>query len=239
MSAGSIDPTRFPRCFTPLMYGSALVIEVPGHGLRRLSVATDVTDAPFRRHAVDAAVQHTAAMEPDEFEGRIGRYHWESEAWWPPEPRPPDGAPNVLLVVLDDVGYAQLGCFGSDIATPEPRRAGRRRAPLRQLPHHRAVLPHPRLRAHRPQPPQRGHGSHRRPGHRLPRLRRAHPAVVRAAPGDAHAPRLRRLRGRQVAPHAGGRGAPRRRAATAGRSAAASSAGTASSPARPTSSSPR
>ncbi len=57
-------------------------------------------------------------MEPGEFEGRIGRYHWESEAHWPPEPRPPAGAPNVLLVVLDDVGFAQLGCFGSDIATP-------------------------------------------------------------------------------------------------------------------------
>lgn len=57
-------------------------------------------------------------MEPGEFEGRIGRYHWESEAWWPEEPRPRVGAPNVLLVVLDDVGYAQLGCFGSDIDTP-------------------------------------------------------------------------------------------------------------------------
>lgn len=57
-------------------------------------------------------------MEPGEFEGRIGRYHWDSEAWWPPEPAPPPGAPNVLLVVLDDVGYAQLGCYGSDIDTP-------------------------------------------------------------------------------------------------------------------------
>jgi arylsulfatase A-like enzyme len=28
------------------------------------------------------------------------------------------GAPNVLIVVLDDVGFAQLGCYGSDIATP-------------------------------------------------------------------------------------------------------------------------
>ncbi len=28
------------------------------------------------------------------------------------------GAPNVLVVVLDDVGFAQLGCYGSDIATP-------------------------------------------------------------------------------------------------------------------------
>ena len=34
------------------------------------------------------------------------------------EPAPPAGAPNVVLVVLDDVGYAQLGCYGSDIETP-------------------------------------------------------------------------------------------------------------------------
>ncbi len=32
--------------------------------------------------------------------------------------RPPAEAPNVLVVLLDDVGYAQLGCYGSDIATP-------------------------------------------------------------------------------------------------------------------------
>ncbi|HXQ60102.1 MAG TPA: arylsulfatase, partial [Acidimicrobiales bacterium] len=42
----------------------------------------------------------------------------DSEPWWPPEPSPPEGAPNVVLLVLDDVGFAQLGCYGSDIATP-------------------------------------------------------------------------------------------------------------------------
>ncbi|MFV0317186.1 MAG: arylsulfatase [Microthrixaceae bacterium] len=57
-------------------------------------------------------------MDAEEFGGRIGRYHWDSEGWWPPEPQPPAGAPNVLVVVLDDVGYAQLGCYGSDISTP-------------------------------------------------------------------------------------------------------------------------
>ena len=52
------------------------------------------------------------------FEGVIGRTYDDSTPWWPPLPAAPDGAPNVVVVLLDDVGYAQLGCYGSDIATP-------------------------------------------------------------------------------------------------------------------------
>ncbi|MEY4362618.1 MAG: Arylsulfatase, partial [Actinomycetota bacterium] len=33
-------------------------------------------------------------------------------------PQPPHGAPNIVIIVLDDVGFGQLGCFGSPIATP-------------------------------------------------------------------------------------------------------------------------
>ena len=54
----------------------------------------------------------------DEFGGVIGQTWRESSPWWPPEPSPPKGAPNVALIVLDDVGYAQLGCYGSDVETP-------------------------------------------------------------------------------------------------------------------------
>ncbi len=53
-----------------------------------------------------------------EFGGRIGDDWRDSEPWWPEEPSPPENAPNVVLIVLDDVGFAQLGCYGSDIATP-------------------------------------------------------------------------------------------------------------------------
>jgi arylsulfatase A-like enzyme len=52
------------------------------------------------------------------FEGTIGDDWRTSTPWWPPETEPPPGAPNVMLIVLDDVGFAQLGCYGSDIATP-------------------------------------------------------------------------------------------------------------------------
>ena len=57
-------------------------------------------------------------MEPEEFRGVRGRLHTDSLPWWPEPARPPTGAPNLVLVVLDDVGFAQLGCYGSDIETP-------------------------------------------------------------------------------------------------------------------------
>jgi arylsulfatase len=57
-------------------------------------------------------------MSDDDFRGTIGRYRSESTPWWPEDERAPEGAPNVLMIVLDDVGFAQLGCFGSDIETP-------------------------------------------------------------------------------------------------------------------------
>ncbi len=49
---------------------------------------------------------------------RLGLRAAESTTVVPLEPRPPSGAPNVVAIVLDDTGFAQLGCFGSDISTP-------------------------------------------------------------------------------------------------------------------------
>lgn len=37
---------------------------------------------------------------------------------WPTRPTPPPGAPDVVVIVLDDVGFGHLGCYGGDIATP-------------------------------------------------------------------------------------------------------------------------
>ncbi|HEX6394207.1 MAG TPA: arylsulfatase [Acidimicrobiales bacterium] len=57
-------------------------------------------------------------MSEPGFGGLIGRTWRQSKPWWPPEPELPAGAPNVVIIVLDDVGFAQLGCYGSDIDTP-------------------------------------------------------------------------------------------------------------------------
>ncbi len=57
-------------------------------------------------------------MNRRSFGGDIGRYYSESRPWWPETPRSTSGWPNIVYIVLDDVGFAQLGCFGSDIETP-------------------------------------------------------------------------------------------------------------------------
>lgn len=52
------------------------------------------------------------------FEGKIGRTVTDSEAWFDEPPHPGADAPNVVVVLLDDTGFAQFGCYGSDIDTP-------------------------------------------------------------------------------------------------------------------------
>jgi arylsulfatase A-like enzyme len=50
--------------------------------------------------------------------GRIGTTMAGSEPYWPPPASPPPGAPNVVFVLVDDVGFADIGCFGAEIDTP-------------------------------------------------------------------------------------------------------------------------
>ncbi|MCC6175592.1 MAG: arylsulfatase [Chloroflexi bacterium] len=52
------------------------------------------------------------------FPGVIGRTVSESVPAWRVPPQARTGAPNVLVVLLDDVGFAQFGCFGGAADTP-------------------------------------------------------------------------------------------------------------------------
>jgi len=63
----------------------------------------------------------------------IGFTAAESTPDFPHDPKPPAGAPNVVVVVLDDTGFAHLGSFGSDIATPHMDRLAADGAPFNRF----------------------------------------------------------------------------------------------------------
>lgn len=52
------------------------------------------------------------------FEGRIGRTVRDSVPHWPRPAAARGDAPNIVTVIFDDTGWADFGCFGSEIATP-------------------------------------------------------------------------------------------------------------------------
>jgi arylsulfatase len=71
------------------------------------------------------AQQTAVAAEPtklaavtEEFRGKIAKKYEDSQEWWPEEIRPKEGSPNVIIFLLDDVGFAQVGSFGGLIETP-------------------------------------------------------------------------------------------------------------------------
>ena len=52
------------------------------------------------------------------FGGVIAESYDDSEEWWAPYKEPKEDAPNVIIFLLDDVGFAQIGSFGGLIETP-------------------------------------------------------------------------------------------------------------------------
>ncbi len=67
---------------------------------------------PHMGHPIDETAPYA------DFEGSVGATVARSEPHWPNRPAAPDGAPNVLVIMVDDMGYSDLGCYGSEIATP-------------------------------------------------------------------------------------------------------------------------
>src|SRR5678815_2467540 len=78
-----------------------------------------------RKAAEDSAsslLSDTLPLAEPRFKGRIGNTYADSEADVISLPAPPAGAPNVLLVLLDDVGFGQTSTFGGPANTPTLQR---------------------------------------------------------------------------------------------------------------------
>ena len=56
--------------------------------------------------------------QPPPFRGVINFDAKDSKPYWPPRVVPPKGAPNILLIMTDDVGFGAPSTFGGVIPTP-------------------------------------------------------------------------------------------------------------------------
>lgn len=61
----------------------------------------------------------------DGFGGRIGRTSSQSTPWWPQGAVAPAGAPNIVVILIDDMGYSDISPFGAEIDTPNIERLAR------------------------------------------------------------------------------------------------------------------
>src|SRR6478609_4662987 len=65
------------------------------------------------------AAQAFAQHEPvQSYQGKVGRNLAETQQWWPEQKTAPKGAPNVVWILLDDVGFGAISTFGGLIKTP-------------------------------------------------------------------------------------------------------------------------
>src|SRR6202034_3297589 len=58
------------------------------------------------------------AQTPQPYHGVVGRALAESKEWWPEPVKAPAGAPNVVWILIDDVGFGAANTFGGLIKTP-------------------------------------------------------------------------------------------------------------------------
>ena len=125
-----------------------------GTGFRKLVLGAFAVSSFFAGGSAAAAQQVTGTLgsadatttidgkqlppPPPKFGGVIKQSAKDSKPWWPPRIVPPNGAPNVLLIMTDDQGYGVPGTFGGVIPTPSLDRIAK--SGLRYIQFHSTAL---------------------------------------------------------------------------------------------------
>ncbi len=97
-----------PLVVATLVSGSVLAESAPQ--------VTGTPGSPSATTTIDGS--QLPPMPDTTFGGTIERNALQSKPYWPPRVVPPEGAPNVLLIMTDDSGYAVPSTFGGVIPTP-------------------------------------------------------------------------------------------------------------------------
>src|SRR5277367_2631909 len=118
-----------------LRLAASIVTVISYVGLTSAQVVTGVPGSPSATTTVEGT---QLPAQPPKFGGVIKESAKDSTPWWPPRIVPPKGAPNVLLIMTDDQGYAVSSTFGGVILTPTVERIAK--AGLRYTQFHSTAL---------------------------------------------------------------------------------------------------
>ncbi len=100
----------------------AATVLMTAAGITSAQQITGTPGSPSATTSIDG--KQLPAPDP-KFGGVIKDGSIQSKAWWAPRTVPPKDAPNVLLILTDDVGYAAPSTFGGLIPTPALDRVGK------------------------------------------------------------------------------------------------------------------
>jgi arylsulfatase A-like enzyme len=82
------------------------------------ATAQQISGVPGSPNATETLPGQVLPAPALPFGGEINLNADQSKPWWPPRVAPPKGAPNILLIMTDDVGFAAPSTFGGVIPTP-------------------------------------------------------------------------------------------------------------------------
>jgi arylsulfatase len=82
------------------------------------AVAQQTTGVPGSPSATTTIDGRYLPPPPQRFQGDIGLNAAQSKPAWPERVVPPRGAPNILLIMTDDVGFGAPSTFGGVVPTP-------------------------------------------------------------------------------------------------------------------------
>jgi arylsulfatase len=95
------------------MFAALLVASPP-----EPAAAQQADGAPGSPSATTTLSGEQLPPAPQKFEGKIERNAAQSKPFWPARVVPPNGAPNILLIMTDDTGFGAPSTFGGVIPTP-------------------------------------------------------------------------------------------------------------------------
>jgi arylsulfatase A-like enzyme len=98
--------------------GMYLLFGLSFFALETLASSAEQINVPGSPSSTQSVNTTNLPVMPPSFGGEVDLNADQSKSWWPPRVVPPKTAPNVLLIMTDDVGFGAPSTFGGTIPTP-------------------------------------------------------------------------------------------------------------------------